>query len=162
MTKIFTPLSHEFIYHFSGSLMIKFLNAQIIVPIEIHRQLCPGLWPHTARRSTHFLQEFNWEVFNHHLPHIHSHPAISIISYNSRNSCPISISEWQRGGDECHSSSNLRRQSSTTQGYKSWSHGMTNISIPEVNMLKNISTLATTVPINLSIKLGFISVKGSR
>ena len=47
-------------------------------------------------------------------------------------------------------------------GYKSWSHGMTNISIPEVNMLKNISTLATTVPINLSIKLGFISVKGSR
>ena len=24
-----------------------------------------GLWPHTARRSTHLLQEFGWEVFNH-------------------------------------------------------------------------------------------------
>ena len=26
----------------------------------------PGLLPHTARRSTHLLQEFGWEVFNHH------------------------------------------------------------------------------------------------
>ena len=25
----------------------------------------PGLWPHTARRATHLLQEFGWEVFNH-------------------------------------------------------------------------------------------------
>ena len=31
-------------------------------------------------------------------------------------------------------------------------------SIPEVNMLKNSSTLAVSVPINLSIKLGFVSV----
>ena len=29
----------------------------------------PGLWPHTSRRSTHFLQEFGWEVFNHHPPY---------------------------------------------------------------------------------------------
>ena len=28
----------------------------------------PGLWPHTARRSTHLLQEFCCEVFNHHPP----------------------------------------------------------------------------------------------
>ena len=26
----------------------------------------PGLWPHMARWSTHLLQEFDWEVFNHH------------------------------------------------------------------------------------------------
>ena len=32
-------------------------------------------------------------------------------------------------------------------GYKSWSHGMTNVSIPEVNMLKNSSTLAVTATI---------------
>ena len=25
----------------------------------------PGLWPHTARRSTHLLQEFSWDVFIH-------------------------------------------------------------------------------------------------
>ena len=61
-----------------------------------------------------------------------------------------------------HSGSNPRRQTSTTQGYKSWSHGMTNVSIPEVNMLKNSSTLAVSVPTNLSIKLGFGSVNCPR
>ena len=35
------------------------------------------------------------------------------------------------------SSSNPRWQISRTKGYKSWSYGMTNVSIPEVNMLKN-------------------------
>ena len=39
---------------------------------------------------------------------------------------------------------------------------MTNVSIPEVNMLKNSPTLAVSVPINLSIKLGFVSVNGPR
>ena len=33
-------------------------------------------------------------------------------------------------------------------GYKSWSHGITNVSIPEVNMLKNSATLAVSVPLN--------------
>ena len=28
-----------------------------------------SLWPYTARRSTHLLQEFGWEVFNHHQPY---------------------------------------------------------------------------------------------
>ena len=34
---------------------------------------------------------------------------------------------------------------------------MTNVSIPEVNMLKNSSVLAVSAPINLSIKLGFVN-----
>ena len=38
------------------------------------------------------------------------------------------------------------------------SHCMTNVSIPEVNMLKNSSMLAVSVPINICIKLGFVSV----
>ena len=38
---------------------------------------------------------------------------------------------------------------------------MTNVSTPEVNMLKNSSALAVSVPINLSIKLSFVSVNGS-
>ena len=45
---------------------------------------------------------------------------------------------------------------------KSWSHGVTKVSFPEVNMLKNSSTLAVSIPINLSIALGFISVNGPR
>ena len=53
-----------------------------------------------------------------------------------------------------------RQQTSTTQGYKRWSHGMTDLSIPEVNILKDSLTLAVSVPINLSIKLGFVSVNG--
>ena len=39
-------------------------------------------------------------------------------------------------------------------GYKSLSHEITNVSIPEVSMLKYSSTLAVSVPINLSINWG--------
>ena len=39
---------------------------------------------------------------------------------------------------------------------------MTNVSISEVNMLKNSSTLAVSVPINVSTKLGFVSVNVPR
>ena len=39
---------------------------------------------------------------------------------------------------------------------------MTNFSIPEVNMLKNSSTLAVSVPINVPIKLAFVSVNGPK
>ena len=39
---------------------------------------------------------------------------------------------------------------------------MTNVSIPKVNILKNSSTLAVSVPINLSIKFGIFSVKDPR
>ena len=56
------------------------------------------------------------------------------------------FSEWQRGGHECHTVQwfQSRRLTSTTQGYKSWSHGMTK-SVPEVRVLKNSSTLAELI-----------------
>ena len=38
----------------------------------------------------------------------------------------------------------------------------THVLILDVNMFKNSSTLAVSVPINLSIKLGFVSVNGYR
>ena len=41
-------------------------------------------------------------------------------------------------------------------------HGMTNVSIPEVNILKNNSSLAICVQINFSIKLDFVFVHGLR
>ena len=43
-------------------------------------------------------------------------------------------------------------------GYKSWSLDVTNVSISEVLILKNSSTLAVWIAINVSIKLGFVSV----
>ena len=61
-----------------------------------------------------------------------------------------------------HSGYNPRQQTSTTQEYKSWSHGLKNVSVPEVNMLKNNSILVVSVPINLLIKLGSVSVNGFR
>ena len=45
------------------------------------------------------------------------------------------------------------------RGYNSWSHGMTNVSIPEVTMLKNISIFS---PINIYSKLVFFSINGPR
>ena len=55
----------------------------------------------------------------------------------------VRTSEWQRGGYEWHTGSNPRRQTSTTQD--------TNVSIPEVKMLKISSTLGVSVPRNLLI-----------
>ena len=60
------------------------------------------------------------------------------------------FSEWQRGEDECHSGSKPICQTSTIHGYKSWSHGMTNISIPEVNILKNSSILVAECLLQLN------------
>ena len=39
---------------------------------------------------------------------------------------------------------------------------MKNVSIPEVYILKNRSTLPVSVPINLFTKCGFVSVNGPR
>lgn len=92
-------------------------------------------------------------------------PVISIFSYTSRNSCPVSVSVLrmtERRRWLSHSGSNPRRQTSTTQVFKSWSHGMTNVSIQVANMLKNSWTLAVSVAINISMKLCFVSVNGPR
>ena len=58
------------------------------------------------------------------------------------------------------SDSNPRRQTSTTQGYKIWSQGMKNVLFPEMNVYQNSSTLTVYVPINIFMKLGFVSVNG--
>ena len=56
------------------------------------------------------------------------------------------------------SASYLRDQASTAQGYRFCLHDTTNVSIPDVNMFKNSATLAVYIPMNLSIKLSFVSV----
>ena len=81
----------------------------------------PGLLPHMARRSTHLLQEFSWEMFNHHPPYPGPR-AQWFPSFLTPQEIPVrsvsAFSEWQRGGDECHSGSNPRQQNSTTQDTK--------------------------------------------
>ena len=96
--------------------------------------------PHLARQSTHILQEFSWELFNYPLIAWTFRPVISIFSYELRHSCPASVSVFrmtERQSLVSHSGSNPRRHNSTTQGLKSCSHCMTNVSIPEVSVLKN-------------------------
>ena len=128
--------------------LIKFLNAQSIAPIEIHRQLCQ------VYGNTH-LQKFGLEVFNiiHPIGRT-SRPVISIISYNSRNYCPVSVSVFRMTERRRWVKQWFQSQAAYfyDTGYKSWSHGMTNVSVPEV---KNSPTLAVSLTKNLSIKLGF-------
>ena len=117
--------------------VIKFLNAQSIAPIEIHRQL------YHIRLDD--LAPSDFRLFLH------------LKKFLVRSAS--AFSEWQRWVSQW-----LQSQAADFYNtrYKSWSHGMTNASIPEVNMLKNSSTLAVSVSINLSIKLGFVSVNGPR
>ena len=68
-----------------------------------------GLWPHTTRQSTHLLQEFSWQVVNHHPPYssdlapndFHLFFDTSEISVRSASV----FSKWQREGDECRGGS---------------------------------------------------------
>ena len=133
---------------------LKFFNAQSIAPNEIC-QLCQ-VYGHT-----HLLQEFSWKVFNHppyspDLAPCDFHLFLHLKKFPVRSAS--AFSEWQRWVS--HSGSNPRRQISMTQGYESWFHGMINVSILEVNMLKNSSTLAVFILITVSIKLDLVCVNG--
>ena len=77
--------------------MIKFLNAQIIASIEIHRQLFQ-VYGHTRFDGQHISCRSlaGRCLVIHHIARI-SHLVISIFSYTSINSCPSAsaFSEWQ-------------------------------------------------------------------
>ena len=110
--------------------VIEVLKSQSIALNEIHRQLCQ-VYGHTRLDCQHLSNRglAGKCLFTIHSIARTSHPVISIFSYTSRNSCLVGVSG---GGDECDSGSNPRRQTSKT-----------NVSIPEVNMLKNSSTSIT-------------------
>ena len=80
---------------------------------------------------------------------------IRILQSFSEFEAEMSVTEWFQS---------LAADFYNTGIKKSWSQGMTNVSIPELNMFKNISTLAVSVPINFCIryKSGFVSVNGPR
>ena len=68
--------------------LIKFLNAQSIAPIEIHSHLCNTRLDdqHICRSSAE-----RCLIIIHSITRT-SRPVISIFSYTSRNSCPVSVS----------------------------------------------------------------------
>ena len=73
--------------------MLKFLNAKTIAPIEIQGQLCQ-VYGHIRLDGQHISLRNSAGMC---LTIIHpivrtSRPVISIFSYSSRNSCPVSIS----------------------------------------------------------------------
>ena len=112
-----------------------FWNNQIIIQNK-QCQCYLAAWntqPHTARRPTHLLQEFSWKVFNHppyslDLASSDFHLFLHLKKFLPSQHIFRMTERWVS-----HNGSNPRRQTSTTQGYKSWSHSMTNVSIPEVN-----------------------------
>ena len=123
------------------------------------------LWPHMVRRSTHLLQEFSWEVFNHPLYSPDLTSSDFYLFYTSRNSWPVSVSVFRTTKTRrwmSHSGSNPRCHTFTTYDTKFG---------PKVSQIcqfgrwvcwKNNSTLSVSVPINISVKLGFVTVNGPR
>ena len=85
---------------------------------------------------------------------------ISIFSHFSRNSCSVSVSLFRitRGGDKSHTVVLVQGGRFFDKGHKSLFHSMTNVSIPEVSILKNNATFAVSFPINICIKLGSVSL----
>ena len=120
---------------------VMFLNIQSIAP---------GLLPYITQWSTLLLQEFSWEVFNHNQPQsLDLKPSDFNLFLHLKEFLSGSISIFRMtGGDECHSSFQSQAADLYDTGYRSWSHRLTDVSILEVNMLKNSSTLAISVPIN--------------
>ena len=124
--------------------------------------------PTHARRSTHPLQEFCWAGKCLTIIHLNTRtlrPVISIIfPYISINTCTVNfyvfrMTERRRWVLQWFQSQVADFYDTR---YESWSYGMTNVSIPEVDMWKNSSSLSVSVRINLSVKLGFVSINGSR
>ena len=145
--------------------VINFLIAQSIAPIEIRRQLCQ-VYGHTLFDGQHISCRSSagrYLIIIHPITQT-SRPLISIFSYTSRNSCPVRVDVLRMTEGRRRVSQWFQSQAADfyDTGYKSWSHGMTKVSFSKVNMLKNSSTLAVSVPITISIKLGFVSVNGPR
>ena len=124
--------------------VIKFFNAKSIAPIEIHHELCQvyGLTrldgQHISCRSS-----AGRCLINIHSITLTSRSVIFIFSYTSINSCWISVSVFKMRERRRWVSEWFQSQAADfcDTGYKRWSHGMTNISISEVNILKNSTTL---------------------
>ena len=119
--------------------VIKFLNVQNTAPIVIHRQLFQVYVHYVHIRlngHSHLLQEFSWEVFNHHPSYSPDLTPSDFHLFLYLRSASA-FSEWQSFRRWVSQWSKSQATDFYDTGYKSWFHGMTNVSIPEVkNMLK--------------------------
>ena len=126
---------------FEVQSMMKFLNALSIAPIEIHRQLCQ-VYDHTQLDGQHISCRSSAArcLITIHPIAQTSRPVITIFSYTSRKSCPVSVSVFRVRKRRRSVSQWFQSQAADfyDKGYESWSHGMTNVSIPEVSMLKKL------------------------
>ena len=99
--------------------MIKFLKAQNIAQTEIHRQLYQ-VYVHTRLDGQHISCRSSTGrclIIIHPIART-SCPVISICSYSSRNSCPVSVFRMtKRRRWVSHSGSNPRRLMSMTRGH---------------------------------------------
>ena len=110
--------------------MIEFFNAQSIAPIKIHSQLCQ-VYDHTRPDSQHIFRSSAGRCLIIHPIAWTSRPVIFIFSYTSRNSCPVSVSVLRMTETEMSVTEWFQSQAVDFYGtgYKSWSHGITNVLI---------------------------------
>ena len=128
--------------------MIKFLNAQSVAPIKIHRQLCQ-VYSYTRLDGQHISCRSptgRCLIIIHPIART-SRPNDFHLFLHLKKFLSVSAFSEQRGGDEYHSGSDLRRQTSTTQSTKV-GPTVRQMSQFRRNMLKNSQTLAVSVPIN--------------
>ena len=105
--------------------MRKFLNAQSIALIEIHRQLLQ-VYGYTRLDGQHISCRSSAEVFNHH-PGLAPSDFHLSLHLNEIPVCSTSaFSEWQRVSQRFQ----CQAAESCDTGYKGWPHTMTNVSIP--------------------------------
>ena len=138
--------------------MVKFLNIQSRASIEIHRQLCQVYGPFRTSGVGCLVPVLSWctimlghtRLDGQHISCISpagrcliihpisqiSYSVIFIFSITSKNSSPVGVSVFPmyRGGDDCHTVVLIADVRLTAHEYNSRFHGMTNISIPEVNI----------------------------
>ena len=120
-------------------------------------------WPHTARWSTHLLQDFSWEVFNH--PPYSPDPVPSnfhlFLYFKKFLSGQLQDFQNDRVGDECHTGFQSQAANFYDTGIQLLVPRYDKCLISGVE-LKNSSTFAVSISIILSINLGFFSVNGLR
>ena len=144
--------------------MIKFLMHRAQRRSKFIVSCATGQWSHTARRSRHHLQDFSWEVFNH--------PPYSPDLVPSDFHHLLQLKKFLSGQRQ-HFQNDREAEMSVTvvpiPGGRLLRHRIQNlvpryekVSIPKMNIQKNSSTLAVSVPVNVSIKLSFVFVNGPR
>ena len=123
--------------------VVKSLNTQSLAPIEIHRQLCQ-VYGHTRLDGQHIsCRGSSGRYLIIRRIARTSRPVISVFSYTSRNFCPVIVSVFRMTERRRWLSQWFQSQAAEfyDSRYKSWSHGMANISISEMNILKTAQHL---------------------